>query len=186
MKKTIVTTALATAIAVIWIAYGFSIMANSSAPMCHIISAPLGNGGSFSLLIILTITLLIAECAIIFKHKVLFILLSCGFGILLVNSFLFPSMYLRLKIQNNTNNALKIQSINISSSVTLSRTLGPHKTGYIILGEGENREILEKDLFILIGYTPEGNILYSKCLTGEDIFNLDVLIIARKEIQDDS
>ncbi len=180
MKKTIATTIIFTNICTIWLVYLFSIMSKSNAPVCHIISAPLGNLGLFPLLIILTITLLIAECSIIFKHKSLFRLLFLGFTVLLI-SFLFPSIYLRLKIQNKTNQPLRIQSTNVSSDITLSRGLGPQKTGYIILDEGESRELFEKKVFILTVYDSQGNILYSKRMTGKDIYTLKTLTIKTSE-----
>ena len=139
MKKHIVSTVLLTTICMIWIGYAVSIISRSNAPIYHIFSIPVSQG-VFPILIILTIALLLFECAVIFGHKVLFTLLSIPFVLLLLNAFLLPSVWLSLDVQNATQTPIKIRCINVSSHAHLSRTIQPQKDGHVVLNEGESKE----------------------------------------------
>ena len=176
MNKKTLSTIILTTICVIWIGYAFSIISKSNAPIFHIISIPISKS-VFSVLAVLTLTLIIVEFAVIFNRRLLFTFLSIPCILLLFNLFLMPSMYLRLEIHNATQETIRIECIKVASHANLSRTIKPYESGYIVLDEGESRELLSKEVFIILAYDPQGNIVYSKSMSGKDVFDLKQLTI---------
>ena len=180
MNRRTLSTIILTTICIMWIGYVFSIISKCNAPVFHIISIPLSKGVLF-VLVMLTLTLIIAECAVVFNRRVLFTLLSLPFVLLLFSLFLTPSMWLSLKIRNETQTSIKIHCINVISHANLSRIIKSQKDGYVVLNEGESKELLSKEVFIILAYDLQGNIVYSKRMTGKEIFGLEQLTISGED-----